>query len=49
MGLYFDLPSYRFWTNLDELDIQYKWDKEKYNEKLPDPRDTNKPEFMRGD
>ena len=49
MGLYFDLPSYRFWTNLEELDIQYKWDKEKYNDKLPDPRDANKPEFMRGD
>lgn len=47
MGVYFDLPSYRFWTDLDQLDKQYKWDKESYKEKLPDPRDKNKPEFMK--
>ncbi len=49
MGVYFDLPSYRFWTSLEELDKQYKWDKGVYKDKLPDPRDEKLPEFMRGD
>jgi hypothetical protein len=40
-------PSYRFWTSLFELDKLYKWDKGVYKDKLPDPRDKNKPEFMR--
>ncbi|MFA5559253.1 MAG: CHC2 zinc finger domain-containing protein [Methanofastidiosum sp.] len=45
VGVYFDLPSYRFWIELDQLDKQYKWDNVKYTDKLPDPRDN--PDFMK--
>ena len=50
LNVYFDLDSYRFWSNLEELDKQYKWDNETYKDKLPDPREAiDKPEFMEGD
>ena len=47
LGVYFDLPSYRFWTNLNELDKQYRWDKDIYKDKLPDPRNEDKPDFLK--
>jgi len=48
LGVYFDSPSYRLWSTKEELDKVFKWDKNKYNDNLPDPRDENLPEFMRG-
>jgi archaellum biogenesis ATPase FlaH/5S rRNA maturation endonuclease (ribonuclease M5) len=48
VGLLYDRASRRFWNDLNELDFNYKWDKGTYKDKLPDPRDKNKPEFMRG-
>jgi hypothetical protein len=47
-GVYYDRASRRFWTDLDELDKCYGWDKATYKDKLPDPRDTNLPEMMKG-
>lgn len=35
VGLWYDLTSRRFYTDYDEYDIQYKWDKNTYNSKLP--------------
>jgi len=49
LGVYFDSPSYRLWSTKEELDKVFKWDKNKYNDDLPDPRDESLPEFMRGD
>ena len=48
LGLYFDSPSYRLWSTKEELDKVFKWDKNKYKNDLPDPREENLPEFMRG-
>ena len=48
LGVYFDSPSYRLWSTKEELDKVFKWDKNKYNDNLPDPREENLPEFMRG-
>ena len=48
LGVYFDSPSYRLWSTKEELDKVFKWDKNKYNDDLPDPREENLPEFMRG-
>ncbi len=45
MGLYYDKASRRFYTNKEELDFQYKWDKEFHNP-LPLPRNEDAPEFM---
>ena len=39
LNVYFDMTSYRFWTNTTQLDKQYGWDKEIYNDILPDPRE----------
>jgi len=41
-GIHFDNASYRFWTDIESLDKQFSWDKEKY-EPLPDPRDDKLP------
>jgi twinkle protein len=49
IGAYYDKASRRFWTDIQELDKSYNWDKTEYKDKLPDPRDAEKPEFMRGD
>ena len=43
VGCYYDSASRRFWGDLDELDKQYSWNKEKYKDKLPDPRDKKLP------
>ncbi len=48
LGVYFNSPSYRLWSTKEELDKVFKWDKNKYNDDLPDPRDESLPEFMRG-
>ncbi len=47
LGVYFDSSSYRLWSTKEELDKVFKWDKNKYNDNLPDPREENLPEFMR--
>ena len=47
LGVYFDSPSYRLWSTKEELDKVFKWDKNKYNDNLPDPREEDLPEFMR--
>lgn len=49
VGCYYDRASRRFWTDTDELDKQYSWDKEVYKNKLPNPKDKEIPEFMRGE
>jgi archaellum biogenesis ATPase FlaH len=36
-GLYYDIPSRRFFTNPKEFDRQYSWDTNKYTDKLPYP------------
>lgn len=36
-GLYYDYPSRRFFTNEEDLDMQYKWDKNEYDTPLPYP------------
>jgi hypothetical protein len=36
------------WSTKEELDKVFKWDKNKYKNDLPDPREENLPEFMRG-
>jgi archaellum biogenesis ATPase FlaH/5S rRNA maturation endonuclease (ribonuclease M5) len=48
IGVNYDRASRRFWTDLSELDKQYGWDKGVYKDKLPDPKDINKPDFMKG-
>lgn len=40
IGLYYDIPSKRFYTNPHEFDKQYKWDKNVYTDKLPYPPDA---------
>lgn len=35
IGLWYDLVSRRFYTDYAEYDIQYKWDENVYNNKLP--------------
>lgn len=38
IGLYYDNPSRRFFTNEEEYNFQYSWDKEVYPNKLPTPK-----------
>lgn len=38
IGLYYDVPSRRFFTNEEEYNHQYKWDNGVYCDKLPTPR-----------
>lgn len=37
VGLYYDRPSRRFFTTEEDLDYQYKWDRNEYNSSLPFP------------
>lgn len=37
VGLYYDVPSRRFFTNEEDLDLRYKWDKNTYTGELPFP------------
>lgn len=36
-GLYYDAPSRRFFSDMDELDYKYKWDEATYTDELPLP------------
>lgn len=46
IGMNFDSPSRRFWTDMEELDFCYSWDKGNYAEKLDNPRKKELPQFM---
>lgn len=37
MGLYYDVPSRRFYTNKQEFGYQYAWDNEIYKDEIPYP------------
>ena len=37
IGLYYDVPSRRFYTNYNEFDYKYKWDEKQYSDKIPYP------------
>lgn len=39
VGLYYDVPSRRFYTNKEEYGFNYKWDKRQYNDDLIYPQD----------
>jgi twinkle protein len=43
IGMYYDNPSRRFYTNEKEYNRQYSWDKNTYNENLPYPKKEEKP------
>lgn len=43
VGSYYDRASRRFWSDLEELDYQYAWDKGAYKDKLLDPRQEGMP------
>lgn len=47
-GLYYDVPSRRFFSNYDEFSYQYKWDKGKYNQLIPYPIDDSEEEEVYG-
>lgn len=46
IGLYYDKASRRFYTNPEEYDFQYAWDKSKYTEKLPYPHEDDAKEVF---
>ena len=37
IGLYYDVPSRRFFTNAEEYNYQYQWDDRQYDKSLPYP------------
>jgi len=39
IGLYYDVPSRRFYTNKEEYNFQYKWDNGEYTNELPYPQE----------
>lgn len=41
IGLYYDKPSRRFYTNAEEYEFQYAWDKAKYKDHLPYPHEDD--------
>ena len=41
IGLYYDKPSRRFYTNAEEYEFQYAWDKTKYKDHLPYPHEDD--------
>lgn len=43
IGLYYDIQSRRFFTNYDEFDYQYRWDKENYQSKIEYPVKDDSP------
>lgn len=43
IGMYYDNPSRRFYTNEKEYNQQYGWDKNTYKELLPYPKQGDKP------
>lgn len=38
VGIYYDVPSRRFFTSYEEYDYKYKWDKTEYTERIPEPK-----------
>jgi len=46
VGMFYDPASRRFWTNTEELDKQFNWDKSSNSVKLPPPRIEERPKFM---
>lgn len=45
MGLYYDVKSRRFFTDYDEFDHQYKWDKRQYTDKIEYPVEKEQSPF----
>lgn len=41
VGLYYDVPSRRFYTNPEEYDFKFSWDNRRYTSKLPYPMDDS--------
>ena len=41
VGLYYDVPSRRFYTNPEEYDFKFGWDNRRYTSKLPYPMDDS--------
>lgn len=41
IGLYYDVPSRRFYTNPEEYDFKFGWDNRRYTSKLPYPMDDS--------
>lgn len=39
LNVNFDVPSYRFWTDTEQLDKQYEWDRDIYKDALPNPKE----------
>lgn len=48
IGLYYDVPSRRFFTNQAEYDHQYKWDNNVYSVPLPMPKQLRSEEEVFG-
>ncbi|MBR3739560.1 MAG: toprim domain-containing protein [Clostridia bacterium] len=46
IGLFYDKASRRFYTNPEEYDIQYSWDKNKYKDALPYPHEDDTKEVF---
>ena len=41
LGLHYDVPSRRFYTNPEEYDFKFGWDNRRYTSKLPYPMDDS--------
>lgn len=48
IGLYYDVPSRRFFTNEKEFNHQYKWDNNEYTDTLPVPKQLRNEEEVFG-
>ena len=46
VGLYYDKASRRFYTNPEEYDFRYAWDKTAYQDKLPYPHEDDSSEVF---
>jgi len=49
VGMFYDSASRRFWTDVEELDKQFSWDKSSDLIKLPPPKVEDNPRFMETD
>jgi len=45
MGLYYDVKSRRFYTDYEEFDHQYKWDKKEYTDTIEYPVEKERSPF----
>lgn len=48
IGMYYDIPSRRFFSNPKEYDWKYGWDTNFYNDKIPYPIDENEADEIFG-